>query len=133
MPGPMAATRSSGREPNSSLMRPTPDSTMRLTVPLQPAWKAATARRLRSATRTGMQSAVWMPSSRPGSSVIRPSPLHPSDEDLSLGTPPLHPSDEDLSLGTPPLHPSDEDLSLGTPPLHPSDEDLSLGTPALHG
>jgi DUF1009 family protein len=29
------------------------------------------------------------------------------------------------------LHPSDEDLSLGTPTLHPSDEDLSLGTPTL--
>ena len=26
-------------------------------------------------------------------------------------------------------HPSDEDLSLGTPGLHPCDEDLSLGTP----
>ncbi len=29
------------------------------------------------------------------------------------------------------LHPSDEDLSLGTPVLHPTDEDLSVGTPAL--
>jgi hypothetical protein len=26
-------------------------------------------------------------------------------------------------------HPSDEDLSLGTPASHPSDEDLSPGTP----
>jgi hypothetical protein len=26
-------------------------------------------------------------------------------------------------------HPSDKDLSLGTPVNHPSDEDLSLGTP----
>ena len=51
-------------------MRPTPDSTMRLTVPRQPAWKAATTRRLRSATSTGMQSAVWMARSKPGSSVI---------------------------------------------------------------
>jgi hypothetical protein len=41
----------------------------------------------------------------------------------------IHPTDEDLSLGTPVLHPTDEDLSLGTPVLHPSDEDLSLGTP----
>jgi hypothetical protein len=29
------------------------------------------------------------------------------------------------------LHPSDVDLSLGTPLLHPSDVDLSLGTPLL--
>jgi DUF1009 family protein len=43
----------------------------------------------------------------------------------------LHPSDEDLSLGTPLLHPNDEDPSLGTPLLHPNDEDLSLGTPLL--
>ena len=48
---------------------------MRLRVPRQPAWKAATARRLRSATRTGMQSAVWMARSRPGSAVIWPSAL----------------------------------------------------------
>ncbi len=82
--------------------------------------------------------------------------LHPTDEDLSVGTPVLHPTDEDLSLhpneqrslvgdpesvGTPVLHPTDEDLSLhpseqrslvgdpesvGTPVLHPTDEDLSL-------
>ena len=64
-----------GREPKSSRMRPTPDSTMRLTVPRQPAWKAATTRRLRSATRTGMQSAVCTARSRPGSSVIWPSAL----------------------------------------------------------
>jgi hypothetical protein len=31
----------------------------------------------------------------------------------------------------PPLHPSDEDPSLGTPVLHPSDEDPSLGTPVV--
>jgi protein-S-isoprenylcysteine O-methyltransferase Ste14 len=30
-------------------------------------------------------------------------------------------------------HPSDEDLSLGTPARHPNDEDLSLGTPAHPG
>src|ERR1700745_3948032 len=30
-------------------------------------------------------------------------------------------------------HPSDEDLSLGTPANHPSDEDLSLGTPVKEG
>ena len=30
--------------------------------------------RLRSATSTGMQSAVWIASSKPGSAVIRPSP-----------------------------------------------------------
>ena len=29
------------------------------------------------------------------------------------------------------LHPTDEDLSLGTPDLHPTDEDLSVGTPDL--
>jgi hypothetical protein len=40
-----------------------------------------------------------------------------------------HPSDEDLSPGTPEPHPSDEDLSPGTPEPHPSDEDLSPGTP----
>ena len=28
-------------------------------------------------------------------------------------------------------HPTDEDLSVGTPALHPTDEDLSVGTPAL--
>jgi len=67
----------------------------------------------------------------PGHLVGTPTPrYHPSDEDLSLGTPD-HPSDEDLSLGTPD-HPSDEDLSLGTPD-HPSDEDLSLGTPEARG
>ena len=27
------------------------------------------------------------------------------------------------------LHPTDEDLSAGTPDLHPTDEDLSAGTP----
>ena len=54
-------------------MRPTPVSTMRLTVPRQPAWKAATTRCLRSATRTGMQSAVCTASSRPGSAVMWPS------------------------------------------------------------
>jgi hypothetical protein len=43
------------------------------------------------------------------------SPDHPSDEDLSPGTPVSHPSDEDLSPGTPVSHPSDEDLSPGTP------------------
>ncbi len=35
-----------------------------------------------------------------------------------------------------PEHPTDEDLSVGTPPEHPTDEDLSLGTPlqaARHG
>jgi hypothetical protein len=42
-----------------------------------------------------------------------------------------HPSDEDLSPGTPDIHPSDEDLSLGTPDIHPSDEDLSPGTPDI--
>jgi hypothetical protein len=57
---------------------------------------------------------------------------HPSDEDLSPGTPDFHPSDEDLSPGTPDFHPSDEDLSPGTPDFHPSDEDLSLGTPDFH-
>ena len=41
----------------------------------------------------------------------------------------FHPSDEDLSPGTPVDHPSDEDLSPGTPVDHPSDEDLSPGTP----
>jgi hypothetical protein len=41
-----------------------------------------------------------------------------------------HPSDEDLSPGTPVNHPSDEDLSPGTPVNHPSDEDLSPGPPA---
>jgi len=45
----------------------------------------------------------------------------------------FHPSDEDLSMGTPAFHPSDEDLSLGTPAFHPSDEDLSLGTPVRSG
>jgi hypothetical protein len=29
------------------------------------------------------------------------------------------------------LHPTDEDLSVGTPTLHPTDEDLSVGTPTL--
>jgi hypothetical protein len=43
----------------------------------------------------------------------------------------LHPTDEDLSVGTPILHPTDEDLSVGTPILHPTDEDLSVGTPIL--
>ena len=43
----------------------------------------------------------------------------------------LHPTDEDLSAGTPVLHPTDEDLSAGTPVLHPTDEDLSAGTPVL--
>jgi len=38
---------------------------------------------------------------------------------LGLTTANLHPSDEDLSPGTPELHPSDEDLSPGTPELHP--------------
>jgi hypothetical protein len=27
------------------------------------------------------------------------------------------------------FHPSDEDLSLGTPAFHPSDKDLSMGIP----
>ena len=43
-----------------------------------------------------------------------------------------HPSDEDLSPGTPINHPSDEDLSPGTPINPPSDEDLSPGTPINH-
>jgi transposase len=30
------------------------------------------------------------------------------------------------------LHPTDEDLSVGTPVLHPTDEDLSVGTPVLN-
>jgi hypothetical protein len=39
-----------------------------------------------------------------------------------------HPSDEDLSLGTPNPHPSDEDLSLGTPnPGAPSIDTASSG------
>ncbi|MGD0730746.1 MAG: hypothetical protein ABR956_05740 [Terracidiphilus sp.] len=46
--------------------------------------------------------------------------------------PDFHPSDEDLSPGTPVFHPSDEDLSPGTPVFHPSDEDLSPGTPVFH-
>jgi folate-binding protein YgfZ len=41
-----------------------------------------------------------------------------------------HPTDEDLSAGTPASHPTDEDLSAGTPASHPTDEDLSAGTPA---
>jgi competence protein ComEC len=41
-----------------------------------------------------------------------------------------HPTDEDLSAGTPAFHPTDEDLSAGTPAFHPSDEDLSAGAPA---
>jgi len=40
-----------------------------------------------------------------------------------------HPTDEDLSVGTPVDHPSDEDLSPGAPGDHPSDEDLSPGAP----
>ena len=39
-------SRSCGREPKARRMLPTPDSTMRLTVPRQPAWKAATTRLL---------------------------------------------------------------------------------------
>jgi len=29
------------------------------------------------------------------------------------------------------FHPTDEELSVGTPAFHPTDEDLSVGTPAL--
>jgi hypothetical protein len=29
------------------------------------------------------------------------------------------------------IHPTDEDLSVGTPAIHPTDEDLSVGTPAM--
>ena len=43
----------------------------------------------------------------------------------------LHPTDNDLSAGTPVLHPTDNDLSAGTPVLHPTDDDLSAGTPVL--
>ena len=43
----------------------------------------------------------------------------------------IHPTDEDLSEGTPAIHPTDEDLSEGTPAIHPTDEDLSEGTPAM--
>ncbi len=52
-------------------------------------------------------------------------------QSLEADASPLHPSDIDLSPGTPPLHPSDKDLSPGTPPLHPSDKDLSPGTTTL--
>jgi Spy/CpxP family protein refolding chaperone len=52
---------------------------------------------------------------------------HPSDEDLSPGTPVSHPSDEDLSLGTPVSHPSDEDLSPGTPVSAPDDPGSNPG------
>src|SRR5260370_230235 len=43
MAGPVAATRSSGWEPNSSLIGPMPFSTMGLVVPSRPAWEAAQA------------------------------------------------------------------------------------------
>ena len=46
---------------------PTPRSTIRASVPRQPAWKAATARVRVSAISTGTQSAVRMPSRRLGS------------------------------------------------------------------
>jgi hypothetical protein len=39
----------------------------------------------------------------------------------------LHPTDEDLSVGTPVLHPTDEDLSVGTPVLRPGNVTATAG------
>ena len=79
----------------------------------------------------------------PGKSCpdTRPVDFHPSDEDLSPGTPIFHPSDEDLSPGTPAWgscfpgspnardpHPTDEDLSL-----HPSEQRPLVGDPESVG
>jgi ATP-binding cassette subfamily B protein len=52
--------------------------------------------------------------------------LHPTDGNLSAGTPVLHPTDGDLSAGTPVLHPTDGNLSAGTPVLR----DITLKIPA---
>src|SRR6185437_3459708 len=75
--------------------------------------------------RTAAKSMKAAPARMP----LHPAADHPTDEDLSAGTPADHPTDEDLSVGTPADHPTDEDLSVGTPADHPTDEDLSVGTP----
>ena len=56
--------------------------------------------------------------------------LHPSDEDLSLGTPAFTPATKTCRWGPRPS-PQRRRPVAGDPGLHPSDEDLSLGTPAL--
>jgi hypothetical protein len=46
--------------------------------------------------------------------VIVYAPEHPTDEDLSVGTPPEHPTVEDLSVGTP-EHPTKRNVLVGIP------------------
>ena len=45
---------------------------------------------------------------------------------------PVHPNDQDLSLGTPAVHPNDQDLSLG-PPAVSAEEELERLLPVLRG
>ncbi len=63
--------------------------------------------------------------------LVRANPELPCPTEPEAGCRFFHPSDEDLSPGTPAFHPRDEDLSPGTPAFHPRDEDLSPGTPGL--
>ena len=58
VPGPSAATTSSGRVPNSICIRPITLAARRRRVPRQPQWIAATACCFISARRIGTQSAV---------------------------------------------------------------------------
>ncbi len=76
MVGPMAASRSCGRLPNSICICPIVLVTMRARVPRQPAWIAAIARFFGSTSRTGAQSAVRTPSNRPARLVVEASPLY---------------------------------------------------------
>jgi len=63
-----------------------------------------------------------------GASLAPETPaLHPRTRTCPWDPRLSHPTDEDLSAGTPALHPTDEDLSAGTPGPPPTDEDLSAG------
>ena len=69
----MAAAMSARRAPNFSIAAITASSTPPM-APFQPAWAAPITPASASANSTGAQSAVWMPSIRPGTLVAMPSP-----------------------------------------------------------
>ena len=72
MPGPRAATRSSGREPRATSAS-TARAAIPAAVPRHPACAAATSRLSGSTRRTGRQSAVWMPRRKPGAAATEAS------------------------------------------------------------